>query len=295
MTRAFRALTAEPWAIEASWLPLLAAIASRHPQRPAAPAQTHAGHDISAFAGPAGRRLEGAYNTVVTGDGVALIPVFGPIFPRANLMTEISGATTCQNIGQDLRLALASPEVGAIMLLIDSPGGQVSGIAALADQVFAARKAKPVVTYVMGTMASAAFWVGAQSQSTSGDRTCIVGSVGVMAGVAKQMEPDQDGEMSFDIVSSNAANKNPDPSTEEGQAPIRTMLDGLEAEFIASLAKGRGVTAKRVIADFGQGGVFVGAAAVEAGMIDQIASFDVAYAGVAKQVANQRKVQSLKA
>src|SRR4051812_13564555 len=110
MTRAFRALTADPWAIEPSWLRFLAALALREPTAGLTPVQTHAGRDILAYAGPAGRRLEGSNATVITGDGVALLPCFGPIFPRANMMTDISGATTCSQLMADYQLALGSTE-----------------------------------------------------------------------------------------------------------------------------------------------------------------------------------------
>ncbi|HTK34558.1 MAG TPA: S49 family peptidase [Caulobacteraceae bacterium] len=294
MTRAFRALTAEPWAIEPSWLPILAAIALR--DRPTVtPEPTWAAHDMALLAGPGGRKMEGARYAVTTADGVALIPVFGPILPRANLMSDMSGATTCSGLSSDYQLCLSNPEVGAVLFMIDSPGGPVSGIAALADQIWANRNKMPTAGHVMGSAASAAYWVGSQMPQLTADRTALVGSIGVIAGMKKQVEPDGEGMMSFDVVSSNAPDKVPDPETDAGMVSILGMLDAIEAQFIADVARGRATTATRVKSDFGQGGVLVGQAAAAAGMVDAITSFDAAYRGLAQQVANQRKLKALKA
>lgn len=293
MTRALQALTAEPWAIEPSWLPFLAAMAGR--EKVAAPADaTWAGRAVDLYAGPNGRRMEGSQSAVITGDGVALIPMFGPIFPRANMMTDVSGCTTAQAIGGDIQLALANPEVGAIMLMIDSPGGQVSGIAALADAIYAARRQKMLVAHAVGNIASAAYWTGSQATQLSIDRTGAAGSIGVAAALGKQVQPDSEGEMSFDIVSSNAPNKLIDPEDEASRQQLIGMLDAIETQFIGDVARGRATTPTRVKADFGQGGVFVGQAAVDAGLVDQVSTFDAVYRGVAKQVSANRKVQQLK-
>jgi ClpP class serine protease len=85
--------------------------------------------DYDLMAGPAAQRLAGSQRAYVV-DGVAILPITGPIFPRANMMTEMSGATSISMLQNDYRAALDNADVGAIMLLVDSPGGQVPGIAA---------------------------------------------------------------------------------------------------------------------------------------------------------------------
>ena len=294
MTRAFRALAAEPWAIEPSWLPVLAAIALRNQAGPR-PEPSWAGRNVELIAGPTSRKMEGSRNTVVSGDGIALLPVFGPIFGRANMMADISGATTCTALQADYQLALSNPDVGAIMLLIDSPGGQASGIAAFSDQIWQGRKAKPTWAYAMGSAASAAYWIGCQAAQFNADRTAVIGSIGVACGISKQVEPDDDGDMEFDFVSTNAPEKRVDPETDDGKAQIIAMLDGIEGQFIADVARGRATNATNVKANFGKGGVLIGQAAADAGMVDAVSNYDAFYGQLARLVANQRKVQALKA
>jgi hypothetical protein len=83
------------------------------------------------------------------------------------------------------------------------------------------------------------------------------------------------------IVSSNAPRKHPDLSTDDGRADVQATLDALETVFVGAVARNRGVTPAVVLSDFGQGGVFVGQAAVDAGMADRLGSFEATLAQMA--------------
>lgn len=294
MSRVFQALTAEPWVIVPSWLPLLAALAQRNHAAPEVQAtQDWQKRDFDLMAGPGAQRLAGATRAYAI-DGVAIIPVTGPIFPRANMMTEQSGATSLTMLQNDFRAALGNAEIGAIMLLIDSPGGQVSGTSSFADLVATGSKVKPTIAHISGTGASGAYWIATACGEITIDRTAMVGSIGVAVAMAKQVAPDAEGYIEIEVVSSNAPNKRPDATTEDGLAEIRGMLDGVESQFIADVAKGRKVTADKVIADFGAGGVKIGSAAVKAGMADRVQSQDQTLNALRRMVANQRRMAALK-
>lgn len=294
MSRAFEALAAEPWAIIPAELHKLAAIAQRHPVGGGEQGEPeYQKRDYALMAGPGAQRLAGAHRAFVV-DGVAVLPITGPIFPRANMMTEMSGATSVTMLQNDLRAALDNKDVGAVMLLVDSPGGAVSGINAMADAVAAGMKKKPIVAHVSGTAASAAYWIASQASELVVDKTGIVGSIGVVAALPKQVEPDRDGYVDIEIVSSNAPNKRPDPMTEEGVSEVRALLDSIEAQFIADVARGRKTTAAKVKSDFRQGGVEMGDKAVALGMADRVQSQDATLNGLRRVVSNQRRIDALK-
>lgn len=296
MTTAFEALAAEPWAIMAEWLPRLAAIAQRqHVDKAAAEAaRLLREQEMAAASGPTARRLEGARYAMVTKEGVAVLPVFGPIFPRANMMTEMSGATSASALLNDYQLALANGEVGATMFVMDTPGGAVSGINALFDAIHAGQKKKPAMAYVSGLAASAGYWIASATGNIVMERTGIVGSIGIVSGIPKQVQPGANGYMTVEIVSTNAPNKRPDPTDEEGVSEIRRTLDAIEAQFIGDVAKGMGVTAAKVKSDFGQGGVKVGSEALSAGMAHGIKSHEAAFRELAGIIANKRRAEALR-
>jgi len=108
-------LSGEPWAITESALQTILEIAARENESP------------QAVAAKLGRNLQNTYS-VMERDGVAIIPVTGPLFRYANLFTSISGASSYELIARDFNAALENPQIKGIILDIDSPGGEVNGV-----------------------------------------------------------------------------------------------------------------------------------------------------------------------
>lgn len=264
------AIRSQPWAILPGYLEAIEAIALRVLDDPAVLSlkdDGHADRQLTAVAAMGSRAP--ATRKAMMRDGVGLLPVMGPVFPRANLMTEYSGACSLDVAAADLRALQASPEIRNILIVIDSPGGAVAQVNDFARMV--AASTKPITVHVTGMCCSAAYWIGsAATGGLSMDPTGVAGSIGVLISTAYQVEPDANGYRDLDIASTNAPNKRPDLSSPEGQAQIRQMLDGIEAVFIDSVARGRGVTAAKVRSDFGAGGILTGQAALDAGMVDRI-------------------------
>jgi len=227
-----------------------------------------------AVAAKLGKPLESTW-TVETRDGVAIVPVNGPIFRYANLFTMFSGGTSVQDLATDFQSSMEDPAIKAILLNVDSPGGEVAGINEMASMIRAAAEKKPVVTYVGGMAASGAYWLASQTQAIVADSTAMLGSIGIVATFRDRKAADEKaGIANYEIVSSQSPKKRLDPGTETGRAAIQVVLDDLAAEFVAAVASGRGVTAEKVLADFGQGGVMTAKRAIDAGLADQLGSFE---------------------
>ena len=58
---------------------------------------------------------------------IAVIPLHGPIFPKANMMTEMSGATSLEQWNSQFRQLVADESIGTIIIDADSPGGSSGG------------------------------------------------------------------------------------------------------------------------------------------------------------------------
>jgi ClpP class serine protease len=196
-----------------------------------------------------------------------VIPVYGPIFPRANLFTEISGATSIDMLTAAFREARADKDVAAIVLDIDSPGGAVTGVSEFAAMVRASTK--PVIAYASGMMASAAYWIGSAAHSIAVADTSWVGSIGV---ASMYYVDDDDGVI--EVVSTQSPLKRPDIRSDEGRAIAQRHVDELADVFISAVATYRGVTSEFVTANFGRGDVLIGGAAQRMGMVDAVATFE---------------------
>lgn len=220
-----------------------------------------------------GRPLQNTRN-VLNRDGVAVLPVSGPIFRYGNILTEISGATSVEVLATDFRAALDDPDIRGIVLEIDSPGGQIAGISEFADQVAAA--GKPTVAYISDLGASAGYWIASAADQVIIRDTAAAGSVGVVATLRRDKKDDR-----IQIVSSQSPRKRVDPETEDGRAVLQAVVDDIADVFIARVASYRAVSAEHVLEHFGQGGLLVGKNAVSAGLADGLGSLESIIAGLA--------------
>lgn len=215
-----------------------------------------------------GEPLRNTRNVVIRQD-TAIIPLIGPIFPRANIFTEISGAVSIEQLTKDFMTAMDSPEVENIVFSIDSPGGQSTGIGEFSQLVFEGREKKSITAFVEGGAHSAAYWIAAQASKIILAPGAMVGSIGTVVTLiddSKQLE--QIGIEEIEIVSSLSPNKRPDPKTKAGREGIMEVLDDLTRIFAEGVGRGRGVSTETVLKDFGQGKSFVGQRGIDLGMAD---------------------------
>ncbi len=271
---ALGAVFSRHWAIIPDALQNICQIAARENDLEAWKTHLKGGQgEFEAVSKQPGRRLENTYRVTVR-QNVAILPLTGPLFPRANLMTNFSGATSLQMFSNDLHTVINDESISAVMLDIDSPGGVVSGPPEMAELLAEAAKTKPVIAYVSGMCASAAYWIASASSEIVAHESALIGSIGVVTARSVQQECNMQGEKWFEIVSSNAENKRPDPSTEEGMSEIKRELDSIENVFLSDVAKYRNVSVEKVKSEFGRGGVLIAADAIKAGMADRSGSFE---------------------
>ncbi|MBL4835745.1 MAG: S49 family peptidase [Pseudomonas sp.] len=252
---AFDLVARETWAITPEWLEIISAIARREHEGP------------QAVEARLGRPLQNA-RTVTQRGTVALVPVSGPIFRYANLMTELSGATSLELLARDFTAAVEDPRTDSIVLVMDSPGGIASGIAEFAQMVRASPK--KVVAYIDGNAASAAYWVASAASQVVISRTGMAGSLGVVMNMRKNKDTD-----TYEIVSSQSPNKRASPETPEGLALFQNHVDKLASIFIEDVAKYRGVSEETVLSDFGKGDMRIGSDAVAVGMADRESTLEL--------------------
>jgi ClpP class serine protease len=255
----YNRMTSTPWLITAEALETIISIAERTNEKP------------EAVAAKLGKELDNSYAAEQRGS-TAIIPVNGPLLRHANLFTMISGATSYDLLARDFQAALDNPAIESILLNIDSPGGDVNGLSELAAMVYAARDKKKVVAYVGGTGASAAYWLASSASEIVISDTSMLGSIGTVFTLEKRDTPQ--GVQRFEIVSSQSPKKRPDITTDAGRSQIQQWADDLSAVFVETVARNRGVTVEKVLSEFGQGDMLVGARAISAGLADRIGSFE---------------------
>ena len=210
-----------------------------------------------------------------TDGGIAVLPIYGTLVRRAVGLEAASGLTSYQELATQLDAAIADPSVAAIVLDIDSPGGESGGVFDLADRVRAAARIKPVWALANDMAYSAAYALGSAANRFFVTRTGGVGSIGVIAMHADQSVRDAQDGVRYTTVFAGARKNdlNPhEPISDEAHAFLKSEVDRIYSLFVDTVASHRGLTGDAVCAT--EAGVFFGQDAVAAGLADAVGTFD---------------------
>lgn len=208
-------------------------------------------------------------------EGVAIIPIFGTLVQRAGAMEALSGLTSYQQIDNMFFAAVQDDSVKHIVLDIDSPGGEVSGVFDLVDRMVEARGSKPITAISNESAFSAAYAIASAADEIVVTRTAGVGSIGVIAlHVDRSGAEEQAGIRVTEIF---AGEKKSDgsphkPLSDRAQNDIQTVVDDVFELFVDTVARNRNMTAKQIIDT--KAGLFIGQSATNSGLADRIDSFD---------------------
>lgn len=208
---------------------------------------------------------------------VAVLPLVGVIAPRMDLMMEMSGGTSSQRFATELDAAIADPNVSAVVIDCDSPGGSVQGTPELAKRIHAARGSKPIIAVANGTMASAAYWICSAADEVVATPSADVGSIGVFCVHLDASEHFAKTGLKHTIIKAGAhkAEGNPyEPLSDDALAFQQAQVDEYYGMFVGAIAKHRGVKASDVEANYGQGRCLTAKQALAAGMVDRIATLE---------------------
>ena len=264
-----------PWALMPERLNAVSAVMARWASHAPASEEVLAGIDTDKLAREARRQTA----TSVSGGGIAVLPLYGVITQRGNMIEDVSGpgSVSTQKFAAALRQALADESVSQILIDIDSPGGSVYGVAELADEIVAARAQKPIIAIANSLAASAAYWIGCSASEFYVTPGGEVGSIGVwqahfdysQALAAEGVTPTLISAGTYKVEGNPYA-----PLEPEAQAFMQSRVDDYFLTFSKAVAKGRGVPIAQVRNGMGQGRVLGADAALEQNMVDGIVTLD---------------------
>jgi signal peptide peptidase SppA len=211
-------------------------------------------------------------------DGIAIIPINGPLSKRMSFFSFLMGGNTFSFIAKAFRSAVEDPEVEGIVLKIDSPGGTVSGTEALADLIFSNRDEKPIIAFADGMMASSAYWIGSAADAIVGESTADVGSIGVLMIHKDFSKLDEKRGVKITYLTAGkykALGNDAEPLGEFARNVFQDELDYIYNIFVETVARNRGVEFEQSL-EMADGRVFIGQQAKDAGLIDYVGNFNKA-------------------
>jgi signal peptide peptidase SppA len=220
-------------------------------------------------------------------DGVAVLPIEGVLSKRASWFTVLLGGATYPQVETALKTAMADATVKGIVLLIDSPGGEVDGAQALANVIRSYRDgSKPVVALFEGSGSSSAYWIGSSaSEAFIADDTTSVGSIGVVVTHYDYSQREAAaGVKVTEIVAGRYKRvaSSHGPLSSEGRDQLQEQVDHVYSVLVDAVAENRGVPSSVVLDCMADGKTFIGQQAVDAGLVDGVRSLSEVVAALSQ-------------
>lgn len=208
---------------------------------------------------------------------VAIIPIHGVIAHRADTFEASSGGTSTEAVGRAFRRALTDTAVTTILLDVDSPGGTVEGVPELAAEIYAARSTKRVIAHANAMAASAGYWLASQASELYVTPSGSVGSIGVYMLLEDWSEHlEKEGVKITPISAGDHKLEGAwwQPMSTEAREHFQAQINAINGDFVAAVARARGVTASVVHKTYGQGRVYMAEDAKARGMVDGVLTLD---------------------
>lgn len=218
--------------------------------------------------------------------GVAIIPVEGTLVHKLGTLRPWSGMTGYDGIRMNFGAALEDDDVKAIVLDIDSPGGEVHGCFDLADAVYGARGRKPIWAILDESAFSAGYALACAADRVIVPRTGGTGSVGVWGmHVDLSRALDKDG-ITVTLIQFGAHKTEGnayEPLSKAALGRLQSWIDKQGEIFVETVARNRGLTPAKVRAT--EADCFFGADGVRAGFADDVMPPDEAFRSLLAELA----------
>jgi signal peptide peptidase SppA len=210
---------------------------------------------------------------------VAVIPMTGIISHRVSMMSQVSGGggLSIQGLTAQFRQALEDGNCKAIVFDVDSPGGSVEGVMELAQEIYDARKVKPVTAVCNAMACSAAYWLA----SAAGEVECTpsgqCGSIGVYMLLQDESEALKQEGIKINILKAGKYKAEGHPSqplSDNAREFLQGQVESVYSLFVKAVATQRGVSLGAVRAGMGQGRSLLANDAVKANLADRTGTLD---------------------
>ena len=214
-------------------------------------------------------------------DGVVQVIYAEGEITQANISPFAAGASTIgAGLGDRLREAAEDDDVKAVVLRMNSPGGD----AFLSEQLWHAvkqlRSKKPVVVSMGDYAASGGYYISSAANRIVAQPNTLTGSIGIFGLFPNFSELVQKVGVNVEVVKTNdfadlTISMPYKPLTNEQRALIQGHVERGYDVFLSRVAEGRHMT-KAQVDSVGQGRVWLGRKAQTLGLVDKLGGLDVA-------------------
>jgi len=232
-----------------------------------------------------GRVVDPGYDMI--GDtGIAMVSVHGTLVQKLGSLRPYSGMTGYDGLRQSILTAMQDPAVRALVLDVDSPGGEVAGCFDLVDAIYGQRGEKPIWAILTESAYSAAYAIASAADRIIVPRTGGVGSIGVITMHVDWSKALTASGISVTFITygERKADFHPEiPLSPEALASAQADIDKMGELFVSTVARNRNIAAEDVRET--QAACFMGADGVSRGLADAVMAPDAAFLALLDELA----------
>lgn len=215
------------------------------------------------------RQAQGFFSS---SNAIAVVYAEGDIVDGEGFPNQVGG----ERLARELRMLRDDPEVAAVVLRVNSPGGSALAAEVIQREIVMTQKSKPVIVSMGSLAASGGYWISASAERIYAEPTTITGSIGVFGLLFNFKQLANDHGITFDGVKTStfadlytiSREKTP-----EEMALIQEFTDFIYDQFLQKVAKGRSLPIEGV-AEIAQGRVWTGQQAMKIGLVDEIGGLE---------------------
>jgi protease-4 len=180
-----------------------------------------------------------------------------------------------------LEQAVGDSSVKAIVLRVNSPGGEVTASDMLYNAVKEAAKKKKVVIYMDSLAASGGYYVSCGATKIVANETTLTGSIGVIIQSLNYSEAFGKfglATMTFASGKFKDSLSGSRPMRDDEKAYVQSLVSDMYEKFVGIVSEARGISKDELKASIADGRVFTGTEAKKLKLVDQLGYVEDAYA-----------------
>lgn len=210
-------------------------------------------------------------------DGVAIISIVGTLVNRGAYIGASSGVVSYEGIKHQLKHAASNAAVKAVIVDIQTPGGEAIGAFETAEQVRFLAREKRTIAVVNGMAASAGYAIASGATEIVTTETGVSGSIGVVLLHAdySRFLANEGIDPTLIFAGAHKVDGNPfEPLSDGVREDLQAEVEAIYEGFLATVEQGRGRRLTREMARATEARTFIGTAAVSAGLADRLGTFE---------------------
>lgn len=206
---------------------------------------------------------------------MATMPVYGKMFPRANMMTRLSGGVSTRKLGRAIDEVEEREDIDKVMMVFDSPGGSIQGLTNTARKI--RNMETETVAFAEGLMASAAYFVGSAADRVVASPDSMVGAIGSVAKIVSRAGKLEDEGYDVKVIRSAEKKAKPNPSEpidEDSVKEVQKLVNAAHEQFVRQVAINLDLSEETVSNTMADGSVINGSEAEGTNFVDDVATID---------------------